>query len=285
MKKLTYLFILSILAFAACEPYQDADIDLGTPPASPEFSVEMMPGDSNTFIVKDLSSGNFTRVWNFGTNADGQTPLKRTSTLAIDTVTYLKAGTYTITLYVSASNGSGTSQNSKTITINSDAQTGCSGIVALLTGDCLPAGKCWVFSQVAGAIRVGPSQGDGSWYSSPAAGLAAEQYDDSYCFFLDGTVFQYNNNGLTINPFNGYAAEPFTGPADPTWTYSPGTGAGGNDQIILPVGSFMGVRDAGNVLDIVSISETQLVVQAPIVNADGTLNSNNGWFELYFTAQ
>lgn len=285
MKKLSYLFILSLLAFAACSPFQDADINLGTPPASPDFSVEMMPGDSNTFIVKDLSSGNFTRVWNFGTNADGQTPLKRTSTLAIDTVTYLKAGTYTITLYVSASNGGGTSQNSKTISVANDAQTGCGGTVALLTGDCLPAGKCWTFSQVAGAVTVGPAPGDGSWYASPAAGLAAEQYDDSFCFFLDGNVFQYNNNGATINPFNGYAAEPFNLPSDLTWTYSPGTGDGGKDQIILGAGLFMGVRDAGNVLDIVSISETNLVVRAPIVNADGTPNSNNGWFELYFVAQ
>lgn len=285
MKKLTYLFILSILAFAACEPYQDADIDLGTPPASPEFSVEMMAGDSNTFIVKDLSNGNFTRVWNFGTNADGQTPLKRTSTLAIDTVTYLKAGTYTITLYVSASNGSGTSQNSKTISVANDAVTGCSGTVALLTGDCLPAGRCWTFSQVAGAVTVGPAPGDGSWYASPAAGLVADQYDDSFCFFLDGNEFQYNNNGLTVNPFDGYQAQTFNYPSDLTWTFSPGTGDGGKDQIILAPGLFMGVRDSGPTLDIVSISETQLVVRAPIVNIDGTLNSNNGWFELYFVAQ
>lgn len=285
MKKLTYLFILSIFAFAACDPVQDADIELPAAPGTPDFSIEVMQGDSNTIIVKDLSSGNFNRVWNFGENAEGQTPLKRTSTLAIDTVTYLKAGTYTVTLYVSAADGGGSAQNAKTLTIENDAQTGCTGTVALLTGDCLPTGRCWTFSQIAGAISVGPSQGDGSWYSSPASGLVVEQYDDSFCFFLDGNEFQYNNNGLTVNPFDGYVAEAFTGPVDPTWTLSPGTGFGGTDQIILPVGSFLGVRDASNVYDIVSISETELVVQAPIVNEDGTPNSNNGWFELYFIAQ
>lgn len=285
MKKLTYLFILSVLAFAACEPFQDADIELGTPPATPDFSIEYVQGDSNMVIVKDLSTGNFNRVWNFGENADGQAPLKRTSTEATDTVTYLKAGTYTITLYVTATGGSGTAQNSKTITVSNDAQTGCGGTVALLTGDCLPTGKCWTFSQIAGAVSVGPSQGDGSWFSSTASGLVTDQYDDSFCFFLDGNEFQYNNNGLTVNPFDGYVAEAFTGPADPTWTFSEGTGTGGNDQIILPVGLFLGVRDASNVYDIVTISETELVVQAPIVNEDGTPNSNNGWFELYFVAQ
>ncbi len=285
MKKLTYLFILSIFAFAACDPFQDADIDLGAAPTTPDFSVEMMSGDSNTFIVKDLSQGNFTRLWNFGTNANGQSPIKRTSTEIIDTVTFLKAGTYTITLYVSAASGGGTTQNSKTITVANDAQAGCTGPIALLTGDCLPSGRCWTFSQVAGAVTVGPNPGDGSWYASPAAGLVANQYDDSFCFFLNNSEFQYNNNGLTINPFNGYAAEPFTGPANPTWIFSPGTGNSGRDQIILPVGLFLGVRDASNVYDIITLSATELVVQAPIVNIDGTPNSNNGWFQLSFVAQ
>ena len=236
------------LLFAACEPFQEPDIPLGTPPATPEFSVEMMPGDSNTFIVKDLSSGNFTRVWDFGENADGQRPLKQTSRLAIDTVTYLKAGDYTITLYVSAESGGGTSQNSKSINVANDAQTGCSGTVALLTGDCLPAGRCWAFSQDAGAITVGPAPGDGSWFTSNAGSLPPEQSDDAYCFFLDGSEFQYNNNGATINPYNGYVAEPITIPPDMTWTYSPGTGLNGNDQVILPTGSFMGTMNASNVL-------------------------------------
>lgn len=286
MKNLAYLFSISAILFTivSCEPFQEPDIELGAPPASPEFTIEYMQGDSNTIIVTDLSEGNFTRVWNFGENADGQTPLKKTSTAVKDTVNYLKAGTYTITLYVSAASGGGTSQNSKTITIANDAATGCSGTVALLTGDCLPNGRCWAFSQAAGAVTVGPAPGDGSWYSSSAAGLAPEQYDDSYCFLFTGNQFLYDNNGETVNPFNGYVAEPFTVPANATWTYSPGTGQGGVDQIILPVGLFMGVRDASNVLDIISISETELVVRAPIVNEDGSLNNNGGWFELYFVA-
>jgi hypothetical protein len=285
MKKLTYLFMLSVLAFAACEPYQDAEIELGAAPGTPAFSIEYAQGDSNTIIVTDLSSGNFSRVWNFGENADGQTPLKRTSTLATDTITYIKAGTYTVTLYVSGEDGGGTAQSAKTIVVENDAVTGCSGTIALLTGDCLPSGRCWTFSQAVGAVTVGPAPGDGSWFTSTASGLVGEQYDDSFCFFLDGNEFQYNNNGLTVNPFDGYQAQAFNYPADLTWTLSPGTGDAGTDQIILAPGLFMGVRDAGNVLDIITISETQLVVRAPMVNIDGTLNANNGWFELYFVAQ
>jgi PKD repeat protein len=285
MKKLTYLFLLSILVFAACDPSQVDDVELGAAPSAPEFSIEVLQDDPNTIVVKDLSSGNFNRVWNFGKNADGQTPLKPTSTEVMDSVTYLKAGTYTITLYVSSETGGGTAQSSKTIIIADDAVTGCTGIVALLTGDCLPSGRCWTLSQVAGAVTVGPNQGDGSWFTSTTAGLEPDQYDDDFCFFLDNGEFQYNNNGLTINPFDGYQAQVFNYPADLSWTFSPGTGTGGNDQIILAEGLFLGVRDASNVYDIVTISETELVVQAPIVNEDGTPNVNNGWFELYLVAR
>ena len=56
---------------------------------------------------------------------------------------------------------------------------------------------------------------------------------------------------------------------------SKGTGAGGSDQLILPEGAFLGVWDSGPVYDIVSVSETQLVVRSKIINADG-------WFELTF---
>ncbi|MFK7951148.1 MAG: hypothetical protein AB8G11_26440 [Saprospiraceae bacterium] len=285
MKKLTYLFILSIFGFTACEPFQDSDITLSDAPSVPELSVEFMQGDPNTVIVKDLSAGNFSRVWDFGENEDGQKPIKRTSTNIIDTVSYLKAGTYTITLYVSAESGGGTNQSSETITIANDAQTGCTGTIAFLTGDCLPNGKCWTFSQAAGAISVGPAPGDGSWFSSDAGDLVPEQYDDSYCFLFDGNSFQYNNSGSTINPYNGYVAEPFNVPSDLTWTYSPGTGQNGNDQIIIPNGFFMGTMNSSNVIDIVSISETELTVQSPMLfNEDGTPHTGGGWFQFYFVA-
>lgn len=285
MKNQLYLLLVLLVGFMSCEPYQEEDISLPAPPAVPAFTVEFVQGDSNSVVVTDLSAGNFSRVWDFGQNANGDTPLKKTSTNAHDTVTYLKAGTYTITLHVSAENGGGTSQNSSTIVIEKDGTQGCDPTIANLTGDCLPAGKCWVFSQAAGAITVGPAPGDGSWFSSQAGGLAPEQYDDSFCFYLDGSSFVYNNNGATINPFNGYAAEPYPTPSDLTWTFSAGTGLGGTNQIILPVGYFLGVRDASNVIDIITLTETELVVRAPIVNEDGSPNSNNGWFELYFVAQ
>jgi PKD repeat protein len=278
MKKITYLFIATLIGFASCEPFQSEDIVLEAAPDAPQFTMEALPNDPNTIVFKDLSGGNYARVWDFGESEEGKTPLKRTSTLTTDTVTYLKAGTYVVTLHVSAANGGGTAQSSKTLIIENDGQQGCDPKIALLTGDCLPAGKCWTFSTVAGAIGVGPNQGDVSWYNSPLNGLVTDQYDDSFCFFIDGGKFQYNNNGQTIDPFNGYIPVAYTPPTDHTWTFSPGTGAGGRDQVTLTVGSFLGVWDASNVYDIVTLTENELVVETPFLNG-------GGWFKLYFVAQ
>ena len=282
MKKILFFSLVALFAIS-CEPVEVADINLGTPPAAPEFTVDFL--DGNTVVVTDLSSGNFTRIWDFGMNANGDAPLKRTSSDQVDTINYPKQGDYTITLHVSATSGGGTSQSSETINIAQDGTVSCDPVIALLTGDCLPAGKCWTLSQDAGSIKAGPGQGDYSWFTSNANSLAPAQADDSFCFKIDNTSFTYSNSGQTIDPWNGYNPVGYTPPTDHIWSYSPGTGTGGNDQIILSEGSFLGVWDASNVYDIISITANQMIVQSPIINQDGTPQAQGGWFELIFIAQ
>lgn len=67
----------------------------------------MVEGDSNRVVIKDLSDGNFQRVWDLP-DVDRKNSIK-----AIDTVFYEK-GAYTITLFVSKTDGSGTPSASKT---------------------------------------------------------------------------------------------------------------------------------------------------------------------------
>ena len=268
MKKITTLSILALF-FASCAPYEDDDISLPPLPAAPNFSIEMLAGEPNRVVVKDLSTGFFSRVWDF----PGALPLK--STRSIDTVFYAKKGDYTITLYAAAEGGGGTAQASKTITIAEDATVPCDSQVGLLTGDCEPAGKCWTFTTAAGAVKVGPQPGSSEWFNSTANGLQAVQYDDSFCFYFDAAHFEYDNNGQTIDPWNGYIAVDYTPPSNYTWSISKGTGQGGADQIILPDGAFMGVWDSGPVYDIVSLTADKLVVRSKIINVDG-------WFELTF---
>lgn len=268
MKK--YLPLLGLaLVFNACAPYEDDDITLPPAPGAPAISIEPVNGDPNRVVVKDVSSGFFSRVWEF----PGGTPAK--STLAVDTVFYQSQGDYIITMYAAAQGGGGTSQVSGTINIAQDAQPDCDPQTGLLTGDCENPGKCWTFTHAAGAVRVGPQPGSGEWHTSPANGLQAAQYDDAFCFYFNAAHFQYNNNGQTVDPWNGYAAVSFTPPTNLNWVISKGTGVNGVDQIILPEGAFLGVWDSGPVYDIITLTENQLVVRSKILNTDG-------WFELTF---
>lgn len=269
MKKYIPSLVFFSLFLATCSPVQDPDISLPPLPGPPQISVEPVSGDPNRVIVRDLSTGFFSRTWDF----PGGAPAK--STLAVDTVFYAKKGNYTITLYAAVEGGGGTSQSAQTVAIAEDATVACDPQTGLLTGDCGPAGKCWTFTTAAGAVRVGPVPGDWQWYTSPVNGLQGAQYDDSFCFYIDGARFVYDNKGTTVDPWNGYAVVNYTPPNDYTWFISKGTGTNGADQIVLPDGAFLGVWDSGPVYDILSLTADQLVVQSKIVNTDG-------WFQLTF---
>ncbi|MBU6340576.1 MAG: hypothetical protein KGS48_03685 [Bacteroidetes bacterium] len=271
MKNIKYILpvLLGFAFWVACHPYEADDVTLPALPAAPSFSINYVQGDSNRVVVTDNSTGYFERFWDFSGGVPGK------SARAQDTIFYPKSGTYTITLYGSATGGAGTAQSVKVVNIKKDAQAQCDPQVSLLTGNCEAPGKCWTFSTAAGAVSVGPTPGSSEWYKSPLNGLQAAQYDDSFCFYFDNTHFQYYNNGGTVDPFNGYIVIPFNAPSDLKWILSKGTGAGGLDQILLPNGAFLGVMDSGPNYDIVSMTETTLVVRSKIINS-------TGWFELTF---
>lgn len=278
MKHIQFFAVLLILAtLLSCDPQIDDDIDLGPLPAPPEFSVTMVPGDSNRFVVQDLYENSFERLWTF----EGGDP--RTSELETDTVFYAKAGTYKITLYIAEYGGDGTSKSSQTVTVVKDVASECGEMIALLTGDCGPEGKCWTFSTEAGAVTVGPTYGSSQWFSSPEGGLQPEQYDDSFCFFFEGNLFEYRNNGATISPWDGYVPVAYAPPPG-DWLYREGTGMNGADQIILPDEHFMGVWDSDNILDVVFLTEDALVVRTRIADQQGN-PAAEGWFELHFVAR
>ncbi|MBL7831790.1 MAG: hypothetical protein JNK41_12235 [Saprospiraceae bacterium] len=277
-KKIIYIIFTLTVIFVGCKSDRDDLFNLGTPPDPPQFTIEPLDGDSSSrFLVKDLSTGNFQRLWSF----KGGIPA--TSNKAIDTVSFSKIGEYPITLYVSKSNGSGTSYSTKKVNVLKDAPLVCSPKLALLTGDCSPVGKCWTLSHEAGAVKVGPTYDDYSWYTSPVDGLQKEQYDDGFCFTFEGFVFQYKNNVATVNPWNGYKAEAYD-PGISTFAFLEGTGINGRDQILLPDDQFMGVWDSDNLLDIVMLTESKLVVRTRQREQKGTPKAE-GWFELVFVKQ
>lgn len=277
MSNNSVIFIaLSGFLFTDCSPDRDDDIHL--PPASdaPSFSLAYVEGDSNRVVLTDLSTGNFQRLWDL----PGGTP--KNSTKAVDTVFYPDAGEYTITLFVSKTDGSGTPSASKSVAIPTDAPLSCGPKLALLT-DCGPDGKCWTFSHAAGAVKVGPGYDDYSWYTSPPDGLQAEQYDDGFCFTFDGLIFQNKNNGATVNPWAGYTPEAYD-PGVGEFEFREGTGNGGRDQILLPDDQFMGVWDSDNLLDVVLLTADELVVRGRQRDQNGAPLAQ-GWFELHFVRQ
>jgi len=270
MKKLLPLFAF-LLALAACAPYEEDDVVLPGQPAAPTFSVEFLANDSNRVVVTNLSAGFFDHTFDF----PGGIPAKSKRT--VDTVFYTTTGDYVITLFAAGEGGGGVSQSIKIVTITKDATALCDPMTSLLTGDCEAPGKCWVFTHAAEAIRVGPTPGSSEWYKSPLNGLQDAQYDDQFCFYFEGSKFQYVNNGLTVDPWNGYTAVPFTPPTNLSWLISKGTGDGGSDQIVLPAGTFIGTWDSGPVYDIASLTETRLVLRSPIRQQNGA--PGTGWFE------
>lgn len=271
--KYTFFTLFAILFLIACEPSIDPEIEVPTATTLPEFSFEFAADNPNAVVFTDNSTGFFDRLWEF----PGGTP--NSASFRSDTVFFGTAGSYEVTLYASANDGSGVASTTRIVNIDADAEVTCDPTVSLLTGDCGESGKCWIFSRVGGAISVGPVPGSGEWYSSPADGLVEDQYDDRFCFFFDGATFEYLNNGLTINPFNGYVAEPFELPPNQTWTLTPGGGEEGGDLLTVPEGAFLGVRDTEPEYEIVTLTEEELVVRSRILDAD------EGWFELYFVAQ
>jgi hypothetical protein len=272
MKHLLYI-ILFFIAYSCSPDREDSSNLIGEVP-KPSISVEQVPNDGNRFVVKDLSTNNYIRLWDF----DKGNPI--ISSKANDTVFYSKAGVYTITLHVSKADGSGTNTSSKKVTVLENAVVTCNPKLSLLTGDCLPEGKCWTMSKKAGAVKVGPTYDDFSWYTAPENGLQDAQYDDGFCFTFENFTYQNKNNGASVDPWDGYKVKPYDG-GKSEFIFQEGTGLNNRDQIIIPNDQFMGTWDCDNVMDIVKLTENELIIRARLRGKDGT-PAPEGWFELTF---
>ncbi len=259
------VFVGLVLAFCACNEAIDFGLE-GELPTKPEFRIESVEGDPNSFVVTDLSEGNFSRVWEFRGGAPA------TSTLKSDTVFYNKAGDYNVSLHVASESGSGTAFSTKIINVEADV-AGCQ--LLFLNEDC--SRKCWRLSGEPGSVRVGPIPYSGEWYTSPD--ITSSQADDRWCFNEDG-IFEYENFGSTFSSCLGFVdIEDYDIPADMTYSFIPGAGQDGLDRIQLSA-LWMGVEDSGNTYDIIEISEDEMMMLTPLKPCDGS--PSTGWFTLVF---
>ena len=270
MKATNYILLAAIagMIIHSCKPFTEEGIDLPNPPSA-SFNWSFLDGDENRVVFESTSADGFIHFWDFG---NGQT-----SNALVDTIFYPQAGAYEVTYSISNAGGMGSSE--QTVNIAQTVELPCDGTLELLTG--CDNQKSWVFAQDEAAIGVGPDPYSISWYTSPAAGLVPEQYDDVYQFTADGG-FVYDNAGGTINPWEGYVSQPLDVP-ELTYQLLPGAGTSGEDQIILPACWFMGTWDSGPVYDIVELTDTRLVIHGAI--QDGSCQTAEGYFTFIFDAQ
>lgn len=265
MNKKILFYIFCVLMIASCSKQTDYSLS-GELPSPPEFSIDPVEGDPNSFVVTDLSEGNFSRSWSFEGGQPGA------STLESDTVFYSKQGDYSVVLNVSSSSGGGTAFKEKTIVVESDV-AGCQ--LDFLNEDC--STKCWRLSPDPASVKVGPIPYSGEWYTSPD--ITTTQEDDRWCFNEDGT-FTYDNSGATFSSCAGFVdIEDYNVPDLLTWTLEEGEGVDDLNRMTLE-GIFMGVEDSGPTYDIVEVSEDEMILLAPLKPCDGS--PSTGWFTMTF---
>ena len=147
----------------------------------------------------------------------------------------------------------------------------------------------WRLSNEAGGIALGPEPGSMEWYSSPAGGLPQYQEDDRWSFSESGE-FAYNNNGGTMNPFEGYVETLMT--VEPS-TYTLEAGAGFNGEDLFTINGlvsdylddmcgWMGVWDSGPTYTIVALTHNRMVLSAMRQGYDCTNDGMGGYWTLTF---
>jgi len=176
MNKKSILYMVLPLAAVvvlwwACTPEKGSP--LGTP-AQASFSMSG-GGDNNTVVLTNTATSGIP-YWsvNGGSITNGNT----------DTVSFIFAGTYSVTEYLESHGGlySMTQQ----VTINNNNPTACAeGVQGFLSG-C--GGKSWSLDPIAAAEGVGPSPDNTTWWGNGAT----EPTTDRVCDWAATWQFQFN---------------------------------------------------------------------------------------------
>jgi len=279
--------VAALTALTSCDPYVEQGPDLPSPPTAEVtwyFLPDTLDGvigiDSNTVVVEaDASEDVFMHLWDFGNGQISESP--------VDTMIYYAEGTYGISYQGHAEGGMAYFEDS--VHIEKTLELPCEGTLALLTGCDNP--KTWKFGSDAGAIAIGPEPGSTEWYASTAGGLVDFQYDDRWSLTEDGG-FLYNNNGGTMNPFDGYIETEMT-VAPSTYTLELGAGPNGEDVFtvngltteVSEICGWMGVWDSGPTYTIAELTEDRLVLNALQQGGDCINPVGSGYFTLIFAAE
>jgi hypothetical protein len=115
----------------------------------------------------------------------------------------------------------------------------------------------WKLTPEAGALAVGPTQGNGGWWSNGAGDVNARAclFDDEYVFNANGTFQNVLQTETWLEPFQGKNPEGCGAPVAPhngsnaaTWAYS----ASNNTITLNGLGAFLGLAKVNNGLTLTS---------------------------------
>ena len=287
LKHISFFAAVAAIGLMGCDPYMEDSPGLPGKPTGDAIwyflpdTVDGVVGiDSNRIVVgAETSDDVFIHLWDFGNGTTSNEP--------VDTMTYYAEGTYGISYQGHAEGGMIFFQDS--VSIEKTLELPCEGTLALLTGCDNP--KTWKSASDAGAIAIGPEPGSSEWYGSPAGGLVEFQYDDRWSLTEDGE-FLYNNNGSTMNPFDGFIETLMT-VAPSTYTLELQAGPNGEDLFtingltteVAEICGWMGVWDSGPTYTITEITEDRLVLSALQQQGDCINPVGSGYFTLIFAAE
>lgn len=280
--KIFFFFLLVAGLCTACDPYEEDDIDIGMLPEAPTFTMSVSLEDPNVIVITNTSDGFHDFVWDIS-GGIGLEGIPGLSNLSHDSISYALMGSYDISLHAMKIGGSGTAVSTQTVTIAEDAPIECDVKFDFLTNGCTT--RCWKLGSNEGAVKVGPVELSGEWFTSPAGGLPTEQSDDTWCFNYADLSWSYMNNGATLSPCigGGDIIMDYPIPSDKTFSVIPNTTSFAVNKIVLESGVWMGVEDSGPEYQVVSITNDEMVLLTTLKPCDGS--PSPGWFTLTFVPE
>ena len=153
----------------------------------------------------------------------------------------------------------------------------------------------WKLTPQAGALGVGPSKGDVSWWSNNDADVTTRAclFDDQYVFNSDGSFSNVLGTDTWLETWQGVGADgcgtpvaPHDGSASATWTYD----STANTIVLNGTGAFLGLAKVFNggelngsntpptsiTYTVTSISSTNMTIDIAI---------SGGWWRFLFTKE
>jgi len=131
----------------------------------------------------------------------------------------------------------------------------------------------WVLAPEAGALAVGPTMGDLSWWSNADADVVTRDclFDDKFNFEADGTFTNVQDNNTWLEPWQGVTEEGCGAPVAPhdgsnaaTWSYDETTAS----VTITGVGAHLGLSKVINGAELDGSIAVPASITYPVVFTD-----------------